>query len=224
MARESKAKTGKRKSDKQTVEIEREPNLSREQTLAKVMLMPVLKNAFTASAYSTRMVGETSKPLPLADLCSFMGDEIRKVADGDLGLASRTLAAQVMVLDTMFAELAQRAALNMGEYPEATERYLRLAFRAQTNCRTTVEALAKLHQPREQIVRHVHVNEGAQAIVADTFHNHAEGVGNAENDKQSHATGTAGHGGKVLGKDTQGNGVPIASGEGAKAMQDARRD
>ena len=40
-------------------------------------------------------------------------------------------------------------------------------MKAQSNCRTTLEALAKLHQPREQTVRHIHVNDGGKAIVAD---------------------------------------------------------
>lgn len=198
--------------------------MTREQTIAKAMLMPVLKNAWTASAFSTRTFGEEGEPLPLADLVGVMGDEVRKASDGDLGLASRTLAAQAMALDTMFAELAQRAALNMGEYPQATERYLRLAFRAQTNCRTTLEALAKLHQPREQIVRHVHVNEGAQAIVADTFHHHAEGVGNVESNEQSHATGASGQSTAMFGDDAQRDGVPITSSEREATMQDAWRD
>lgn len=38
--------------------------------------------------------------------------------------------------------------------------------------RATLEALAKLHQPREQTVKHVHVNEGGRAIVADQIHQH----------------------------------------------------
>lgn len=60
--------------------------------------------------------------------------------------------------------------MNLGEYPQAMERYTRLALKAQGNCRATLEALAKLHQPREQTVKHVHVNEGGQAVVADHFH------------------------------------------------------
>lgn len=37
------------------------------------------------------------------------------------------------------------------------------------SCRATLEALAKLDQPREQTVRHVHVdNRGGQAVIAET--------------------------------------------------------
>ncbi|WP_445191780.1 HGGxSTG domain-containing protein [Sphingomonas sp. Tas61C01] len=92
----------------------------------------------------------------------------------------------------MFTELAPRAATNMGEYPEASERYGRLAFKAQSNCRTTLNALAKLHQPREQTVRHVHVSEGGRAIVADHFHKHEGSPVDAHNDEQCDATRGAG--------------------------------
>ncbi len=101
--------------------------------------------------------------------------QMLKAAEGDLEMVSKILAAQAITLDGMFAELARRAALNMGEYISAAERYGRLALKAQSNCRATLDTLAKLHQPREQTVRHVHVNEGGQAIVANQFHNHSGG-------------------------------------------------
>ena len=101
---------------------------------------------------------------------------------------------------------------------------MRLALRAQSNYRTTVEALAKLHQPREQTVRHVHVNEGGQAVVADHFHNHTGVNVNAKSAVQSHATGKAGECNALSSQNAQGNGVPISSGEGAEAVQDAWRD
>ena len=96
-------------------------------------------------------------------------------------------------------------------------------MKAQSNSRATLEALAKLHQPREQTVRHVHVNEGGQAIVADQFHHHAGGSEDVENVKQSHATGAAGASAALPRQNAGGDGLPVASGEGQAAMPDARR-
>lgn len=112
----------------------------------------------------------------------------------------------------------------MGDYINATERYGRLALKAQSNCRSTLETLAKLHQPREQTVRHVHVNEGGQAVIADQFHHHDGGIKNAESDEQSHTTGATGQSPAMLGADPFGNGVPIPGGEREAALSDARRD
>ena len=39
-----------------------------------------------------------------------------QAASDDMAFASRILVTQVATLDTMFTELARRAALNLGEY------------------------------------------------------------------------------------------------------------
>lgn len=76
-------------------------------------------------------------------------------------------------------------------YPEAFERYMRLALKSQSACRATLDALVKIHQPREQTVRHVHVNDGGQAIVADQFHHRTGERENGKSINQSDATSAA---------------------------------
>ena len=99
-----------------------------------------------------------------------------QAASDEMAFASRMLAAHAVTLDTMFTELARRAALNVGEYLNAAARSARLALKAQSNSRATLEALAKLHQPREHTGRHVLLSEGGQAIVAENVHHHALGA------------------------------------------------
>jgi hypothetical protein len=154
-----------------------------------------------------------------ADVFTQAGSEARK---GELLIASELLAAQALTLDSIFTEMARRMALNMGDFLGATETYARIAMKAQAQSRATLEALAKLHQPREQTVRHVHVNEGGQAVIAEQFHHHAGGQENGKAVDQSHATGAVGKGPAMLGADPFGNGVPIPGSEGAATMQDAR--
>ncbi|WP_236643799.1 hypothetical protein [Flavisphingopyxis soli] len=170
------------------------------------------------------MIGSDVELPGIGDYADHIHAVTHAAAGGDIAMASKILAAQAVTLDSMFAELARRAAMNMGDYINAAERYGRLALKAQSNCRTTLEALAKLHQPREQTVRHVHVNEGGQAVVADHFHNHTGAAKNGKSVKQSHATGAAGASATLPSPDPLGNGVPIASRGGETAMQDARRD
>ena len=146
-----------------------------------------------------------------------------RAAAGDIAFASRMLAAQAVTLDTMFTELARRAAINMGEYINAAERYARLALKAQGNSRATLEALAKLHQHREQTVRHVHVNQGGQALVAEQFHHHTGGGQNVESAEQSHATSGAGQCPALPGQDAIGATMPSPGGIRPAAMSDARR-
>ena len=194
------------------------------QAFARKLLQPTLKNAAAASAFTGKMLGNNQEMPGIGDYADHVHVAARDAAGGDMTMASRILAAQAITLDSMFAELARRTAMNMSEYIDASERYGRLALKAQSNCRATLEALAKLHQPREQTVRHVHVNEGGQAIVADQFHNHTGGAENAKTVNQSHTAGTTFDSSPLLSQNTEGNGVPITSREGEAAMQDARRD
>lgn len=194
------------------------------QAMARKLLQPTLKNAAAASAFTSKMLGSDLELPGIGDYADHVHIAARDAAGGDMTMASKVLAAQAITLDSMFAELARRAAMNMGEYIDASERYGRLALKAQGNCRATLEALAKLHQPREQTVRHVHVNEGGQAVIADEFHHHSEGQRNAEAANQSHASPAAGASPTLFSPDTQRDGMPITSREGEAAMQNARRD
>ena len=195
------------------------------QAVARNLNDPFARHGITALQFQ----GLIGKGLPedqqpgMIDYAADLQDRGRAAAGGDLKLASHILASQAVTLDAIFTEMARRSGLNMGEYLDASERYMRLALKAQANSRATLEALAKLHQPREQTVRHVHVNEGGQAVIADNFHNHTGGSKNGKTDGQPHATGSAGQGKALPGADASGNGVPIASREGQPAMQDARR-
>ena len=187
--------------------------------LARCAVLPEMRHAHINSDYG-EMLGEMGEWQDRVDAIADAGHNVR---NGDLSLISRLLTAQALSLDAMFTDLAHSAAINRSEYPHAFDRYMRLALKAQSASRATIDALAKLHQPREQTVRHVHVNEGGQAVVADHFHNHTGAAENGKSVKQSDATGTAGASAALPCPDAGGNGVPISSGEGQAAMQDARR-
>ena len=191
--------------------------------LARTFLAPDFRHGLTASAFVAPLLGSLPEKPKFNDYAEVIKATGAKAEAGDLAFASRMLAAQATTLDAMFSELARRTAANLGEYINAADRYGRLALKAQSNCRATLEALAKLHQPREQTVKHVHVNEGGQAVVADHFH-HNRGV--QENDKiakQPHANEPAGPSSALPGPDPRGNGVPVASRQRAEAVPDARR-
>ena len=85
------------------------------------------------------------------------------------------------------------------------------------------EGLRCQRQPREQTVRHVHVNEGGQAVIADQFHNHTGGQQNGKSADQPHAAGAAGTSAALPSPDPFRNGMPVTSREGQPAMQDAWR-
>jgi len=207
------------------LKIQRTEDESSGEALARVMIGPEFRHGYTVSSFASPLIeGLREKPNfnDYAEQMQVAGD---KAVVGDLAFASRTLTAQAITLDAMFTELARRAAANMGEYINAADRYARLALKAQANSRATLEALAKLHQPREQTVRHVHVNEGGKAVIADQFHHHAGAAENVQSVEQPHATGpgTAGAGPALPSPDAIGPAVPLASGKGKGALPNARR-
>ena len=194
--------------------------------IARAMIRPSLRHGQLAAELGQIMVSQLPEEQwpGVAEYRKEACKIIVAAESGDIGIASQLLAAQAMTLDAIFTELARRSAINLGQHLDASERYMRLALKAQGNCRATLDALAKLHQPREQTVRHVHVNEGGQAIVADEFHSHSGGQGNGKVAEQPHAAraGAAGTGTALPGPDALRDGVSIAGREGESAMQDAR--
>jgi hypothetical protein len=189
---------------------------------ARTILGPDFRHAVSVSQVLKSQFGEIDGAPGFGDYADAIHARGDAATKGELAFASRTLAAQAMTLDTIFTEMARRMALNMGEYLGATETYARIALKAQAQSRATLEALAKLHQPREHTVKHVHVNEGGQAVVADHFH--TGGGENAKSVKQSDATCPAGASAALPSPDPLGNGVPVPGSEGEATLQNARRD
>lgn len=207
------------------LELEKRTNEKIGRTLARITLDPQTRNANLAMSLGSQMFGDQLKP-EIAESSAVLGEEITRAMKGDLSLASRIFTSQAISLDALFTEMARRSGNNLGQYPDTADRYMRLALKAQSACRTTLEALAKLHQPREQTVKHVHVNSGGQAVVADAFHQHTGGTENAKTDEQCLATVTDGTSAALPSPNPNplGQGVPIASRQGQAAVQDARRN
>jgi hypothetical protein len=97
------------------------------------------------------------------------------------------------------------------------EAYSNQANKLSRTFATMTEAYAKLQRGGVQTVKHVNVYEGGQAVVADTVNT---GGSNVKAAGRAHATGV---GASMLGHDAQGNGVPIAGGEGQAALSATRR-
>jgi len=168
----SKAQTSSLKSQvfaDNTLAVDQAPNESAAQALARAILTTRLRHSLAASGFAASFLPSDSVKPGVMDYVKEHRAAAAPLGEGDLAKISEVLAAQALTLDSMFTELARRAALNMGQHLDASERYARLALKAQSNSRSTLEALARLHQPRETTMRHVHVNDGGQAIVTETL-------------------------------------------------------
>jgi hypothetical protein len=159
MTKRSVGKTAKGNTNN-TLAYEAGPNDDPKRLLAREVLRPSVRAAVTAQSFS-KVFGE----LDLNALISELATQVKFANDGDLRRAEAMLVAQAHSLEAIFHELARRAALNMGEYINATEIYLRLALKAQSQCRATIETLALIKNPQPvTFVRQANVAHGPQQV------------------------------------------------------------
>lgn len=97
---------------------------------------------------------------------------------------------------------------------DLVKEYGNLATKTTRTFAAQMKALSDLRRGGEQVVRHIHVHEGGQALVAETVH---VGARNAQALDQCHALSPS-----LLGSHQAGDGMPIASGERAQALPHAR--
>jgi hypothetical protein len=92
--------------------------------------------------------------------------QVAAVNRGDMSRAEAMLIAQAHTLDELFANLARRSSSNIGAgYLDAADRYMRLALKAQSQCRTTLETLAEIKNPRAvAFVRQANISHGPQQV------------------------------------------------------------
>lgn len=79
-------------------------------------------------------------------------DQVQAVREGVLSGPEAMLVGQATALNAIFAEMARRGHAALGRPGIAAERYLRLAVRAQAQCRATVRALSDMaNRPTKEI-------------------------------------------------------------------------
>jgi len=74
------------------------------------------------------------------------------------------LISEAIALNAMFANLVLRAQMNMGEYLDAGDRYMRLALKAQSQCRATLETLATIKNPPTVFAKQANIAHGPQQV------------------------------------------------------------
>ena len=123
--------------------IAEQPGVSQERRLASILINPAVHSAATCVTFGTSAFGKTEITETLEEVV----ETIDKVRKGDLSGPEATLVSQAHSLNAIFSEFARRSALNMGEYIEACEKYMKLALKAQAQCRATIETLAAIKNP-----------------------------------------------------------------------------
>jgi hypothetical protein len=123
--------------------IAEQAGVSKERSLANLLMNPAVHSAAACVNFGTGAFGKTE----ITETFEEVLETIAKVRKGDLSGPEATLVSQAHSLNAIFSELARRSALNMGDYIDASEKYMKLALRAQAQCRATIETLAAIKNP-----------------------------------------------------------------------------
>jgi hypothetical protein len=169
-------------NSKNTLVTKGQDTKPRNRLLAELGLSAILPNTTTAQMFVKATVGE----LDLTESVGVMREKASAVHSGNLAGLEETLTAQAVALDAIFNEMARRAALNMGEYINATETYLRLGLKAQAQCRATLQTLFEMKNPQPvAFVKQANIANGPQQVnngVATQPFPHAEISANPSNE------------------------------------------
>lgn len=140
------------------------PDREKSEAMAKIALRPSVNAAAVMVSYG--------KPLGIADddiaaLMDRLADDVQNVWAGDMKRAEAMLFGQAHALQAIFMNLARRATTQ--EYLKQWEAYLRMALKAQNQCRMTLEALATIKNPPVVIARQANINNGGQQQVNNGY-------------------------------------------------------
>jgi len=142
-----------------TVQVKGDP-ADRTRLAAQLAVTPSLQAASTIKKWSSAL-GE----LDITALIDELRQQATTTSSGDLKRQEAMLTIQAHTLDTIFNELARRSSANLGEYMEAADRYMRLALKAQSQCRATIETLAEIKNPRPiAFVQQANIANGPQQV------------------------------------------------------------
>ena len=167
-------------------------------------------NGFTSSAmlHLGQMVSKDGVP----NLDAYNASLALVGAIGPQNELEAALAVQMAATHDLSMEMTRRA--KFASHLDHMREYGNLATKLSRTFAAQMKALSDHRRGGEQVVRHVHVYEGGQAVVAETVN---VGGQRAAIANPPHALVPA-----MLGQDPQGNGVPITSDQGQEAVQDAR--
>lgn len=165
----------KKKNDNNVaVRIEHDHTKTEKEQISDLLLSGSLNGANITAIYNPLSQIDTT------DILTSLCKKTRKIKEGSTKDLESLLVSQAVSLDAIFTKLSLRAYSNFGEYLNAGETYLRLALKAQSQCRATIETLAEIKNPRPYIqnnrAEYQQVNNGAVPNSKSNMrsHTHAE--------------------------------------------------
>ena len=135
--------------------------LSQDALLAEVAMSAAVTGTAVVAEFSKSIVGKVD----LTQTFSVLSAKVAAVHRGDLREAEAILTAQALALNAIFAQMAVYSGLNIEHSLDVADRLMRLALKAQGQCRATFETLAAIKNPPAAVfARQANIAHGPQQV------------------------------------------------------------
>lgn len=148
-------------SKEKTIQVQQLKGEDKDTAAARAFMNPAVGAAITIR----QQPSEASKFLSLTPLMQELDKQCKAVQGGSLARGEAMLMAQAHTLDALFNHLAILGAKNLTGNIGHGETLYRLAFKAQSQCRSSIEALAEIKNPRSvAFVKQANIAGGHQQV------------------------------------------------------------
>jgi len=126
---------------------------------AEFMIEGLAMNAVVGLTFSTKL-----GTLELTECFAQMLRSAKATTSGSTKSQEAILAGQIISTNALYTDLAIMARQNLDKGLDVFERLIRLALKAQSNCRATAETLAAMQNPSAVFARQANIANGPQQI------------------------------------------------------------
>ena len=125
----------------------------KEKAIRQLIQSPELTNSAVVLAYKGSIAGDK---IDLSDILESLQQSSEQLqSDTPLHLTENILISQAQSLNVMFCDLAIKA--NNQKYIDNMDKFLKLALKAQSQCRATLETLANIKNPPIVFAKHANI-------------------------------------------------------------------
>lgn len=131
---------------------------------AKFLTGPIVSNANAIKWFGRGTMGDD---ISINSYVIAFTDAAKEVNSNDFTQVEAMLMGQAMALNVMFGELTCRSANNLNggtEYRQSMETYLKMALKAQNQCRMTLETLSNIKNPPVVYAKQANIAHGPQQV------------------------------------------------------------
>lgn len=146
------------KPEPNTLRSKFQPGVTEEEKKAELMVEGLALNAMVGLAFSPKLA-----TLDLTEVFAKVLERAKEVTNRDTKNQESMLAGQIISMNAIYTDLAIIARQNISN-AVVFERLMRLALKAQSNCRATAEALAAIQNPPTVFARQANFANGPQQI------------------------------------------------------------